>query len=103
MDGPAGRLLPAFCGRHPRRGVAIPTHRSSLIHAQEPGGNQCWRPFDDGYLIQADPPGPGGAAPKLASWLVDEANEFFSAHGEELLDYQDALFVNGERLQHSTD
>jgi hypothetical protein len=62
-------------------------------------GATVLRPFDDGYLIQLDPPGPGGPPPEIASRLLDETNEFFAAHGEELLDYQDALFVSAERLR----
>jgi hypothetical protein len=57
------------------------------------------RPFDDGYLIQLDPPGPGGPSPEIAGRLLDDTNEFFAAHGEPLLDYQDALFVSPERLR----
>jgi hypothetical protein len=56
------------------------------------------RPFDDGYLIQLDPPGPGGPTAAIASRLLDETNEFFAALGEEQLEYQGALFVAGKRL-----
>jgi hypothetical protein len=32
--------------------------------------------------------------------VLDETNEFFTTFGEEPLDYQDALFVDGQRLAH---
>lgn len=57
------------------------------------------RPFDDGYMIQLDPPGPGGPSPEIAHRLLDATNASFAAHGEEPLDYQDALFVSTERLR----
>ena len=58
------------------------------------------RPFDDGYLIQLDPPGPGGPSPEIARRLLAETNEFFATLDEELLDYQDALFVDRLQLTH---
>ena len=57
------------------------------------------RPFDDGYLIQLDPPGPGGLSPEITSRLFGEINEFFAGLGEEPLDDQDALFVDHRRLR----
>jgi hypothetical protein len=59
--------------------------------------------FDDGYVIQVDPPGPGGPSPELRSQLLDEINEFFVRVGEEPLDYQDALFVDCQRLRRRVD
>jgi hypothetical protein len=59
------------------------------------------RPFDDGCLIQLDPPRPGGPEPEVANRTLAETNAFFAAHGEPLLDYQDALFVAPESLERS--
>jgi hypothetical protein len=94
-------VLPS--NRHDRRTrTAVPTRRRGQYHHDERTvlTATVLRPFDDGYLIQLDPPGPGGPSPEIANRLLDATNAFFAAHGEELLDYQDALFVDGQRLQH---
>jgi hypothetical protein len=64
-------------------------------------GSGRFRKPTHGYLIQFDPPGRGGAEPGVARRILAETNGFFAAHGEPLLDYQDALFVAPESLERS--